>query len=111
MNWGAAGVVLLLLLGGLVGWFAGWIARTDENKRWAESCRRRIEHAENEARAAWAEVGRLDAQLSIPVAAGTPVINVNLTAPAMPVVPSYRDLAGAAAQAVAREMRVIEAAP
>jgi hypothetical protein len=110
MSWDASLVVLFLLIGALVGWFAGWAARTDDNRRYAEAFRRRIETAELEAGRAWAEVDRLDAQLTaIPPAATTaPVINVHLTAP---VVPSYRDLTGAAAAALAREMPVIEAAP
>lgn len=112
MSWDAAAVVGLLLIGSLIGWVAGWAARSDENRRWAESFRRRVETAEQEAGNAWAEVARLDAQLlaiPAPVAAAAPVINVHLTAP---MVPSYRDLAGATAAALAREMpAVIEAGP
>jgi hypothetical protein len=114
MSWDVSAVIGLLLIGLMAGWVFGWAARTDENRRWADSFRRRIDAAELDARQAWAEVERLDTQVAaIPQAAAAPtVINLNLTAaPAMPAVPAYRDLAGATAAALAREIRVIEAGP
>lgn len=95
-----AGALLVLIIGGIIGWFAGWIARTDDNRRYEAAFRRRVEHAELEASQAWAEVERLESRLAVPAAAAVPAINIHVTAPALP---SYRDLAGAAAVALASE--------
>ena len=95
-----AGVILVLVIGAMIGWFAGWIARTDDNRRYEAAFRRRVEHAELEARTAWAEVERLETQLAVPAAVAGPEIHVHVAAPALP---SYRDLVGAAAVSLASE--------
>lgn len=101
-----AGALLVLVIGMMIGWFAGWIARTDDNRRYAAAFQRRVDAAELAARQAWAELERVEAErVQLPAMAG-PTINVHLTAPALP---AYRDYATAAAMALAHDPRVIEA--
>lgn len=106
-----AAAVLVWLIGALVGWVIGWAARGDENRRWAESFRQRIDYAESQARDAVAELERVKAkrldQWRVP--APLPEIHVHVqTAPAL----SYHDLTSAAAQALADQLPpVLEAGP
>ncbi|MDQ3762177.1 MAG: hypothetical protein M3460_10945 [Actinomycetota bacterium] len=107
-----AAAVMVWLIGALVGWFTGWVVRGEENRRWAESFRRRVDHAEGQARDAVAELERVKAQRLDQswVPAPAPQIHVHVQ-PATPAL-GYRDLAGATAQALAAEPpRVLEAGP
>lgn len=96
--------VLVWLIGALVGWFAGWVARGDENRRWAESVRRRVDYAEGQARAAEAELDRVTASW---VPAPAPEIHVHVQAAPML---GYHDLTSAPALA-GQLPRVLEAGP
>lgn len=106
-----AAAVLMLVIGALVGWCAGWVARGDENRRWAESCRRRIDYAETLAREAAAELERVNAQrLNQSWTAGpAPQIHVHVQ-PSL--VMGYHDLTSVAARALAdQQPQVLEAGP
>ncbi|MBV9059431.1 MAG: hypothetical protein JO296_08425 [Pseudonocardiales bacterium] len=106
-----AAVVLVWVIGALVGWFVGWVARGDESRRWAESFRRRVDYAESQARDAAAELERVKAQRLDQswVAAPAPQIHVHVQP--LPVL-GYHDLTGVAAQALAAQLPpVLEVGP
>ena len=83
--------VLVWLIGALVGWCAGWAARGDEHRRWANSVRSRIDLAEREAAELTAELAQVQTQR-------LPAIHVHVEVPG---VLGDRDLATAAALAMA----------
>jgi len=96
-----AAAVMVWLIGALVGWCAGWAARGNENRRWAQSLRQRIDYAESQARDAVAELERVEAQRLDQGWAPTPVPEIHVhvqTAPAL----GYCDLTGAAPVAMAQ---------
>jgi hypothetical protein len=93
-----AAAVLVWVIGALVGWFAGWVARGDENRRWADSVRRRIDLAENQVAELTAELAQVEAQRLPEPAVAMPAIHVHVETSG---VLGYRDLAAAAALAMA----------
>lgn len=105
-----AAAVLVWLLGALVGWFMGWAARGDENRRWANSVRRRIDLAENQVAELTAELAWVEAQRLPEPAVAMPAIHVHVETPGAL---GYRDLAAVAALAMAERPMppVLEAGP
>lgn len=104
-----AAVVLVWLIGALLGWFAGWAVRGDENRRWADSVRRRIDLANNQVAELTAELAQVEAQ-RLPEPVAMPAIHVHVEAAGAL---GYRELAAAAALAMAERPvpPVLEAGP
>ena len=96
-----AAAVMVWLIGALVGWCAGWAARGNENRRWAQSIRRRIDYAQSQARDAVAELERVNAQRLDQSWAPPPVPEIHVHIQAPPTLGS-RDLTGAAPVAMAQ---------
>ncbi len=106
-----AAALLVWVIGAIIGWILGWAARGDENRRWAESFRRRIDLANNQVAELTAELDRVESQRFATPAAAMPAIHVHVETP---VALDYRDVAAAAA-ALAMAQRpappVLEAGP
>lgn len=103
-RWSLPTLVMAVTLGLVAGFVAGWAGRTNENARWAEECRRLIAAAEEGERVALAECERLTAlPVAVPMQAAMPAINVHVHTGGEP----YRDLAGAAAAAVAARLPMV----
>ena len=92
-----AAMVFVWLIGALVGWFVGWVARGDENRRWAEGARRRIDLAERQVADLTAELARVEAQRIPEPVVAQPAIHVHVETPGAV---GYRDLTAAAALAM-----------
>ena len=106
-----AAALFVWLIGALVGWFVGWAARGDDNRRWAESFRQRIDYAESQTRDAVAELERVKAQWLDQSWAPTPIPEIHVHIQTAPVL-GYHDLTGAAARALTDQLpRVLEAGP
>lgn len=105
-----AAAVLVWLIGALVGWIIGWAARGDENRRWAESARRRIDLAEGQVAELTAELVRVEAHRLPEPPVAMPAIHVHVEAGGAL---GYRELAAAAALAMAQRPvpPVLEAGP
>jgi hypothetical protein len=98
-----AAVVLVWVIGALVGWFAGWVARGDENRRWAESCRWRIDYAESQARDAVAELERVKVQRLDQSWVPAPAPQIHVHVQPSPVL-GCGDLTAVAAQTLAAQL-------
>lgn len=106
-----AAVVLVWVIGALVGWVVGWVARGDENRRWAESFRRRVDYAEDQARGAAAELERVKAQRLDQSWVSAPAPQIHVHIQPSPVL-GCGDLTAVAAQALAAQLPpVLEVGP
>ena len=105
-----AAAVLVWLIGALVGWCVGWVARGDQNRAWHRSLPRRLEDMRAQLTAALEQLEDAYAQLEDTragdgAAPGRAVIHVHLAPPlpgvAPPLLPAAPSRALGAAPVVA----------
>ena len=87
-----AAAVMVWLIGALVGWCAGWVARGDQNRAWHRALPRRLDDTHAQLTAALEQLEDAYAQLEDAragdgVAPGRAVIHVHLAPPLPGVAP------------------------